>query len=574
AHTRALTNGPAAVPASSRLVSARTSQSATNQLTLTSNMLLDLIGMIFAYLWLLIQWLLEAAVHISTHAIHNITLLPSYIGGSVLDATRNWYNFFSSDIPSFLATFYHAAIWFFKAGAKSYAYLDDIYTDFAEYLYDAFGSPIDDITEEDWNSFYQSTIVFIIIFFICLALKWYCEQEYTSTPFPESPIVEAEQGQHKGKAHHKGHANNSPPRNQPSTPRLAPKQYADLPPHLKPTGYFRTPQPDLPFTRTIHTAERFLNDGSRRIKLYGAWRSVSRQPTEEEERTIEQSIKEAARLQHHTIGKLQHVEPLENSTPPHMRIEIVSSPPEHRQPAQARPVANHVRSLADIPSVPSPLIHTNTPRAGIISQQVRAENQTYHENSSHLTSAEDVIGHLHEKSDALSFAIGEFLRHIKMGSSEYEPHRDYIKQSITEAFELLSEHLTGRMPGQLAERFQWTALVIAFWFEVQPLGYMFFNHSNPMVGDVVRLVGGFGWCLGIEFEDPNMSIPAPPAQPTEAVQAPPKPTPQPAQASSQPPGNVFGYQPLPVRQSGRSAASRSSAARSGSRAAAGRSKSR
>ncbi|KAH7091172.1 hypothetical protein FB567DRAFT_589073 [Paraphoma chrysanthemicola] len=443
-------------------------------------MVLDLVGMLFAYLWILILWLLEAAVHISTHAIYNIALFPSYIGGSVLDAARNWYKFFSSDIPSFLASFYHAAISFYKAGAKTYAYLDDIYINFVEYLYDAFGSPIDDITDEDWTSFYQSTIVFISIILICLALKWYCEQEYTFMPFPESPIVEAEQGQHKSKAHCKGHANDLLSRSQPSTPCPTPKQYADLPPHMKPTGYFRMPQPDLPFTRTIHTAERFLNDRSRRIKLYGAWRSVSGQPTEEEERMIEESIEEAARLQHRFIEKPHHIEPLENSTPPHMRMEIVSSPPEHRQPAQAPHIANHMHSLADIPSVPSPLIHGNAPRAGILFQQVQAENRNHEEDSPTLASAGDVIEHLHRMSNALSSALGEFIRHIKMGSSEYGPHMAYIKQSITGAFGLLGEHLTGRMPHQMAEQFQWTALVIAFWIEVR--GSSFFGREVGFEG--------------------------------------------------------------------------------------------
>jgi hypothetical protein len=504
-----------------------------------------LVGVLLVYLWALIQWLLETAIYTSTYVAHEVARFPTYVYDSFLEAASNWYQFFSSDLPSFFCAFYTTGIWLKDAGENTITYLDDAYDEVTQNLYDTFGNPIGDLTHDDWVAFYQSIMAFATMFAVCCVLKWYWEHHGEDSTLPQSPTIAAEEGQHVPNMTCKDDANErTPPRPRPSNSHPPAEKYTRLPEHLKLTGYFRTPRPDQPFGRTIHTHEKSLNDGSRRVKRYGYWRSVSGQSTEDVEDDVQVPIPKPAQTQHPIVAKAQLSEPVQASTPPHMRMDIVSSPPGLVQPLPA-------------PATKAP--HAMSP----------------------LKVLTHIFAALHVDSNVLRGAMDTFFEGVVHGEYDYRPPGAFIWDRLGHADAEFAKVLpNGFMPFDCATAFHWRLLVQDFWNKMQPHGYLITSHADEKVRTLLERVYVFGLSLHLDLQLPDplppaaapppppQEAPAPPksqgsatTQPAENIQAASKLPTMPAQAASETPGNVFDFMPSNVRLPARPAASRIAASR-------------
>ncbi|KAF2023926.1 hypothetical protein EK21DRAFT_118300 [Setomelanomma holmii] len=513
-----------------------------------------LTGLLISYSWFLVLCLLETTINVTAYAASNVACFPRYVCESILDGASNWYNFFDSEIPASAVAVCDTVIWLKDTIHDTYESTNDALDDLRESAYDTFGNPIADITHDYWLNFYQTVFIIdlLVVGFIILICNLECSSAEI-TP-PQSPVIAAEKGQHLPPINPDDHSHR---KNSPSSPS-SPSHYAgpfftDIVRDAGPHGFFLKPRPDCTTYRTPNVHERFLNDGNRRVRYNGNWRSVSRHSPYCAEPISPTPMQKGDMPQHSNITTTQATQPAEDSTPPYMRMDIVLSPPKTRQ--------------------------ASAPATSLMSQEGPLSDQAQIEN---------VLRIIGMGTDNLYNEMYRFVVSIKSGSSEWLNAAIAIYNEIEGAKKELANLAMKNVdePPNFAQMFPWSSLIGQFWLEVRT--HLYLNHAEPRVAELARYVQEFGNLLKLDLKDIEMSAPLPP-QPQrpistplstqepdklsntaqEAVYLPPTPTPAPKMAKvvSPIPGNVFAFTPSQVRQprsaASRSAASRTAASRSG-----------
>lgn len=124
---------------------------------------------------------------------------------------------------------------------------------------------------------------------------------------------------------------------------------------------------------------------------------------------------------------------------------------------------------------------------------------------------QDALSDLHVMFGQLREAMLDFLQSIIHDSPGYEGYGDSMIRRVTYAEETFRKLSLQALTVEQSEAFEWTAIVSDFWIVVQPRGYLFTRHADPEVACLVRMVYDFGYDLGLQLQDPNMTDATPQA---------------------------------------------------------------